>query len=88
VSNDIDRSGLPKVSSRRGERKGAYKAIFKFADFEEEDAEFIGDVRDIVIAFFTPDGKLLGDFLSLMRDLESTSAVNEKRIGIQFRCSS
>jgi len=88
VSNDIDRSGLPQVSSRRDERRGAYKAIFKLADFEEKDAEFIGDVGDIVIAFFAPDGELLGDFLSLTRDLESTSAMNEKSIGIQARCSS
>ena len=79
MSNDIDRSGLPKVSLRCNERKGTDKAIFEFAHFEEEDAKFIGDVRDIVIAFFAPNGELLRDFLSLTGDLESTSIVNKKK---------
>jgi hypothetical protein len=47
--------------------------IFEFAEFEEEDAEFV------VIALFTPNRELLGNFLSFTRNLNRASA--QDRIG-------
>jgi hypothetical protein len=64
----------------RLERGGGTNVIvFEFADFEEEDAEFVGDVGDVVIALLTPNGELLGNFLSLTRNLNRESTQN--RIG-------
>ena len=45
------------------------EVIFQFSDFEDEDAEFVGDIGDIIIAFFTPYGELFSDFLPLTRHL-------------------
>jgi hypothetical protein len=43
--------------------------ILQFADFKDEDTQFVGDIGDIIIAFFTPDRELLSNFLALPGDL-------------------
>jgi len=48
------------------------EVIFQFADFEDEDAEFVGDVGNVIVTFFAPNGKLFRDFLSLTADLQLT----------------
>lgn len=58
---------------QKGTGIGTDKVIFELAHFEKEDAEFIGDVGDIVIALFTPNRELLGDLLSLTGDLKTSS---------------
>ena len=45
------------------------EVIFQFSDFVDEDAEFVGDIRDVIIAFFTPYRELFSDFLPLTRNL-------------------
>jgi hypothetical protein len=49
---------------------GTNVVVFEFADFEEEDAEFVGNVGDVVIALFAPNRELLGNLLSLTGDLK------------------
>jgi hypothetical protein len=36
--------------------------VFEFADFVDQDAEFVGYVADVVVAGFAPDGELLLEY--------------------------
>src|SRR5262245_13201510 len=45
------------------------KVIFQLPDLVEQNAKLVGDIGDVVVAFFSPDGKLFCDFLSLPTDL-------------------
>jgi hypothetical protein len=45
------------------------KVIFQLSDLKNQYTEFIGDIGDVVIALFAPDGELLGYFFPLTPDL-------------------
>lgn len=43
--------------------------VLQFSDFKDKNAEFVSDIRDIIVAFFSPYRKLFCNFFPLTRNL-------------------